>query len=577
MKMVSDLRVKVTMIINRQPIRLMALVTLLAFSGLAQAALFSIEDLNPNVWFDASASETIEIKDGKVSRWYNKVDSSEFAFAEMEEGTAPTYDGGSISFDGNSNLRWALMGNVVDFTFFVVAQKDDNPASGDFVVLREGGSATGFKIRMLKDTRTDFRVGSSGQTNYDVKIYQPTVMSGAYSNRQTRVSINGDSNVIYNVDAKPQNVYISLGAKIREDEAGFIGKIQEVIYFDYALSHTEQRQVTATLSSKWQQKGDLHDSHPLKNADSAVSDKSYYVIDAQSGKNISLGQAKTLSLDGSPLSNWVLSGANNQLSISATGALTLNDYPRQVTAQVSAQNSQGETSVGTITVDIYQSDSLPKTATHPVGQYSYGNDLALADFIVGKGLTYALDLIPKVNPKLKLGGLLDCSDDDWLWDPTTPNQLACNGTVIPNGSIQNNSTQAILNSYGESITLNSYFDGTKHYYIDGEIARKKRMYLLEDGAHKALIDAWYHTGNEIYADFAFEMLLEWTKQVARYFMVEDNDAPYSTGGLWMKDGVQLEDLSGPPWPAQVALWHERRGRDWFGGFPTELLTLYNGL
>jgi hypothetical protein len=228
-----------------------------------------------SLWLDAADPSTLSFSGPNVTQWRDKSGTGN----HYATGGAITYSNQALVFPGNATMSNT---NPINFsagttpsmtTFVVVSTPDGSAERGIFQYGQISCSKTGYAIYVYTPSEVhctlycgDLMVRNAITTNTRMMVADVVTYSGTPGSLSRAGWINGAAMTTTNVTTTGVNLNLASSSVIGNVAGGFWnGTMNEILYFNRALSTAERQEIEGYLATKWNLPVRVPTTHPFRN------------------------------------------------------------------------------------------------------------------------------------------------------------------------------------------------------------------------------------------------------------------------------------------------------------------------
>jgi hypothetical protein len=228
-----------------------------------------------SLWLDAADPSTLSFSGPNVTQWRDKSGTGN----HYATGGAITYSNQALVFPGNATMSNT---NPINFsagttpsmtTFVVVSTPDGSAERGIFQYGQISCSKTGYAIYVYTPSEVhctlycgDLMVRNAITTNTPTMVADVVTYSGTPGSLSRAGWINGAAMTTTNVTTTGVNLNLASSSVIGNVAGGFWnGTMNEILYFNRALSTAERQEIEGYLATKWNLPVRVPTTHPFRN------------------------------------------------------------------------------------------------------------------------------------------------------------------------------------------------------------------------------------------------------------------------------------------------------------------------
>jgi hypothetical protein len=286
-----------------------------------------------SLWLDAADPSTLSFSGPNVTQWRDKSGTGN----HYATGGAITYSNQALVFPGNATMSNT---NPINFsagttpsmtTFVVVSTPDGSAERGIFQYGQISCSKTGYAIYVFTPSEVhctlycgDLMVRNAITTNTRMMVADVVTYSGTPGSLSRAGWINGAAMTTTNVTTTGVNLNLASSSVIGNVAGGFWnGTMNEILYFNRALSTAERQEIEGYLAAKWNLPVRVPTTHPFRNV---LPSTPLFAPSFVSGLALWLDAADTttLTLSGSNVTAWADKSGNGRNAVGTTSNPTYN-------------------------------------------------------------------------------------------------------------------------------------------------------------------------------------------------------------------------------------------------------------
>jgi len=280
-----------------------------------------------SLWLDAADRTTLSFSGSNVTQWRDKSGTGN----HYATGGAITHSNNALVFPGNATLSNT---NPINFsagttpsmsTFVVVSTPDGSQERGIFQYGQISCSKTGYAIYVFSPSEVhctlycgDLMVRNAITTNTRMMVADVVTYSGTPGSLSRAGWINGAAMTTTNVTTTGVNLNLASSSVIGNVAGGFWnGTMNEILYFNRALSTAERQEIEGYLAAKWNLPVRVPTTHPFRNV---LPSTPLFSPPQLSGLVLWLDptDSTTLTLSGTNITQWADKSGNSNTAVAGT-------------------------------------------------------------------------------------------------------------------------------------------------------------------------------------------------------------------------------------------------------------------
>ena len=311
-----------------------------------------------SLWLDSADSNSLTLSGTNVTRWSDKSGNAYHADASQNAFATWSNTSNGVSFS-NSLYTTTYSASLSNETIFVVFS---TPTLCNVSNTLVGSQSGGRQVLIGANVASNFGLGNAGTALYasvgGLANGVRYIGVAQLSNNATSVGINGSPTLTSGSTASYTAGKTTLLGREDATSFGYVGSVQELIFFSNALTSTQRQQVEGYLASKW---GLGRGGSPTLTL-SAAGPTSLFSPTAW----FDATDATTIDLSGTSVTAWRDKSGNSNHTTSVTGTVTysLNAVNGLPGLYLSSSYLRGAISITTSNVQAFAVATLESNASN---------------------------------------------------------------------------------------------------------------------------------------------------------------------------------------------------------------------